>query len=139
MSSAFEIKVNDNRTVFTLEQMKKRIQKRTAMVREMTMFAEAETRRNIVAEVDPDGNAFAPLAESTLRRKKTRAILRETSAMIASIQSSASGDTGRVQIGTDYAIYHKTGTSKMPQRNPIGIGDKLREQLNQIARRHLGL
>lgn len=69
------------------------------------------------AGVDPYGEPWAPLAPSTLERKRGPGILDETGAMRESIEVSPMAGAGiKVTVGTDYAQFHQTGTSRMPAR-----------------------
>jgi phage virion morphogenesis protein len=105
-----------------------------------TVFLERQTKVRFASQTDPDGKSWAGLAPSTLARKKTSAILRETSTLVNSISSSSAGLIGQVSASTEYGIYHQSGTSKMPQRKFIGIneGEDV-PKINEIIRQHLGL
>lgn len=109
-------------------------------VKEATLFLERETKLNFVRQSDPDGAAWAPLRPSTLRRKRTGAILRETGALANSVTSQAGGLSGTVSVGIEYGLYHQTGTSKMAQRKIIGISESRHvPKIKQIFEEHLSL
>lgn len=109
-------------------------------VAESILYMERETKLNFARQSDPDGAPWAPLAASTLRRKKTGAILRKTGALAGSVQGRPSGLSGTVTVGIDYGIYHQTGTSKMPQRKIIGISEGRHvPKIRQIFEDHLNL
>ena len=95
----------------------------SAPMRKAGSYMERETKLNFAKQSDPDGAPWAPLAASTLRRKKSGAILRETGALAGSITMTASSNQATVAVGTNYAIYHQSGTSKMPARKMIGINE----------------
>ncbi|MGD1952059.1 MAG: phage virion morphogenesis protein [Leptolyngbyaceae cyanobacterium] len=92
-------------------------------IREATLFMERETKLNFARETDPDGKPWSALSANTLRTKRTNAILRETSTLANSVAGESNGNIGRVRVGTDYGIFHQTGTSRMPQRKIIGISE----------------
>ena len=92
-------------------------------IREATLFMERETKLNFARETDPDGNPWSALSPSTLRYKRTNAILRETGMLANSVAGESSGNIGRVRVGAEHGIWHQTGTRKMPQRKIIGISE----------------
>ncbi|MEO1399673.1 MAG: phage virion morphogenesis protein [Cyanobacteria bacterium J06635_1] len=92
-------------------------------LREATVFMERETKLNFARESDPDGNPWSALSPSTVRQKRTRAILRETSTLANSVAAEVGGTVGRVRVSTAYGLYHQTGTSRMSQRKIIGISE----------------
>ena len=92
-------------------------------IRKATLFMERETKLNFARETDPDGQPWTALSAATLRYKRTNAILRETSTLANSVTGESNGNIGRVRVGTDYGIFHQTGTRKMPQRKIIGISE----------------
>jgi phage virion morphogenesis protein len=104
-----------------------------------TVFLERQQKVRFASQTDPDGKAWAGLSPSTLARKKTNAILRETSTLANSINSSSAGLIGQVSASTEYGIYHQSGTSKMPQRQFLGIGADDVPKIEEIIRQHLGL
>lgn len=103
---------------------------------EISLYMERETRLNFAKEYDPDGVPWAALSPSTLARKKTRAILRETSQLASSVSSTSSKEESRVFITDPKGIYHQTGTTKMPARPILGIGDRQRKNIEKMFRRH---
>ena len=101
---------------------------------------ERETRLNFARQSDPDGKAWAGLKPSTLRQKRGRAILRESSALAGSISKEpASASSVRVRSeGVSYGIFHATGTSKMTARVFIGIGARHKAPIERIFESYLG-
>ena len=124
MSQSIRIKV-DAKGV--LKALRKKGQKAKALdkpLRESGVYMERQTRLNFGRESDPDGKPWAPLKPSTLRRKKTSAILRESGATVGSVaMKGPSGNSVTVSVGTEQAVFHQTGTSKMAQRKIIGISE----------------
>nr|WP_242028584.1 phage virion morphogenesis protein [Pseudanabaena sp. FACHB-2040] len=109
-------------------------------LRQGALYKERSTKEQFASETDPDGAAWAPLARSTLRRKKTSSILRETGSTAVSVAMvGPSGLVVRVVVGTGYAIYHQTGTTKMPQRKILGWADKDREKIAKIFERYFSV
>lgn len=106
-------------------------------IRKATMFMERETKLNFVRETDPDGNPWSALSASTLRTKRTNAILRKTGALASSVAGESNGNIGRVRVSTNYGLYHQTGTSRMPQRKIIGISESRHvPKIEKIFERH---
>jgi phage gpG-like protein len=103
----------------------------------------AEYETGIFAgEFDSNLNPWAPLAPSTIKRKGHDRILLETGALRESLVHV--GGPGNVAetasrgmiFGTEvpYAIFHQTGTRRMPARPPVGISEETLDKLcNRIA------
>ncbi len=110
----------------------------TPLVRELGLYMERETKQNITKGTTFDGQPFAPLAQSTLRRKRSGRILQETGTMVNSISSKARGN--RAVVGPDgvkYAVYHQFGTSKMPARPFVGVAARHEPGLKKITDRYI--
>lgn len=91
-------------------------------------------------EYDSSLTSWAPLAASTIKRKKHDRILIDTGALRESLvhvggsgNIAAAAERGLV-FGTDveYAHFLQDGTSRMPARPPVGISD---ETLDKICDR----
>jgi phage virion morphogenesis protein len=95
-------------------------------------YLERKAKLRFNSQTAPDGKNWAPLKPSTLRTKKTRAILRETSAMVNSIAFRVAGDTVVVKPSVDYALYHQVGTSKMVARPFMGFEPGDAEAISKI-------
>lgn len=123
-----------------LEKLAKRIKNLQPAVFQAGLYMERETKLNFAKQADPDGNPWAPLKPSTLRRKRTRAILRETSTLAAGISLTSATKTQAIiqaTAGSEYGIYHQTGTKKMAQRKFIGIGDRHIPKITKIFESYL--
>jgi len=110
-----------------------------SFLRKAALYQERSTKLNFAKQSDPDGNKWASLSANTLKTKRSGAILRETSALMGSISSTISGDVAIVTASQSYGIFHQTGTSKMPQRQFLGISDRDRQEIMKIAERELML
>jgi hypothetical protein len=76
------------------------------------------------AGVDAYGEPWAPLAPSTLAKKTGPGILDETSAMRDSIEVSPMAGAGiKIVIDDEKAIFHQTGTTRMPARPILPTGE----------------
>lgn len=122
-----------------IEGLNKKVSEIKKPIQEATLYQERETKLNFLKESTPDGDPWTPLAPSTLLRKRTSAKLRETSTLINSVASAASGSSGKVFASTQYGAFHQTGTSKMPAREFLGISDKNAERIEQLFTDHFGL
>jgi phage gpG-like protein len=87
------------------------------------------------SEIDPSGEAWPRLAESTVARKGHSIVLWETGRLEDSLEGTT-GDSIRVVstgegsedflvFGTSvpYSIFHQEGTGRMPQREHVGISE----------------
>lgn len=73
---------------------------------------------------EAEGPGWEPLADSTRMnpRRADGPILQDTGVAAGSV-GPAWGDVYAEAVGgVDYLLYHVTGTSKMPKRNPFDLG-----------------
>lgn len=95
----------------------------------------SDTKEGFFKEQDPDGIPWKPL-----KRRKGK-ILQDTGALRTSVTSrGGKGNIERkgptfLEWGTniEYAKYHQGGTSRIPARPFLGIGEELGEKLEMIA------
>lgn len=66
--------------------------------------------RRFEAEVDPDGQPWAPLAPSTLEQKAGDGILRDSGRLASSLHYQMEGDTLLFGTNVEYAEYQQLGT-----------------------------
>lgn len=132
----FEIKADA--LIEKLKEAKKKLDNLQKPLREAGLYMERETRLNFARQSSPEGAPWAALKASTLRRKRSGAILRETSALMGSVQfMGASNTEAKVGAGTAYGVYHQFGTSKMAARPFIGIAARHEPQIEQIFQQYL--
>ena len=124
MAESIRIKIDAKSVLKALRKKAAKAKTLDKPLRESGVYMARVTRLNFAQESDPDGKPWAPLKPSTLRSKATSAILRESGATAGSIMMKGpSGNAVTVSVGTEQAIYHQTGTSKMAQRKIIGISE----------------
>jgi hypothetical protein len=84
---------------------------------------EAVLRDQHGAEVDPYGNPWAPLKQSTIDRKGGDSrILRRSDVMLDDLQIRPSAGAGlTLTFGTAYAAFHQIGTKDMVARRLLPI------------------
>lgn len=104
------------------------------------VIAEGEAE-SFSTETASNGEAWAPLAESTIRRKGHDQILFETGDLMESlIHVGGAGNISEVDshgsiYGTSvpYAIFHDQGTSRIPARPPVGVSEDRVDQLAEMV------
>lgn len=132
-SFSLRITVDKARTQAELDKLLEKVGNFSEPLGLSAMYMERETRLNFSKESDPDGKAWAGLAASTLLQKSTSAILRETGSLVGSIAAEPpSARSVKVSASTSYGIFHQSGTSKMPQRQFLGIGARHVTEINKI-------
>ena len=92
----------------------------------------AETAFNAVRKnFDVEGRPpWAKLKPATLKRKAAgKKILENTGHMQNTLGRESSGNTAMVTIGTDYAIWHQDGTSKMAARQIMTLPEDAQNAL----------
>lgn len=103
-------------------------------VAEYVTYQEAQTRLNFAKESDSEGQRWKDLKPETWKRKKTKAIGRETSTLVNAVSSNARGSSGMVFNNTEYAAPFQA------ERPFMGVSDKnLREAQGIFTRFIRGL
>lgn len=120
-----------------------------------TNFAEAfdqiadvmaeKTRENFLNESSPSGRRWPELSPATVARKGHDQILVDSTALRKSVvMRNAPGHVeqigkDKIVYGTDvnYAVFHQEGTSRMPQREFLGVDDKNVDNMADIVADHL--
>jgi phage virion morphogenesis protein len=80
---------------------------------------ESRVSARFETETDPNGQPWAPWAQSTrdsYPENGNRRILDRYSVMLGSLNHQATADTARIGFGQPYAAYHEWGTKHMPRR-----------------------
>ena len=108
-----------------------------------------ETRERFANQVASNGEAWAPLAPSTVKRKGHARILMETGRLGVSLSEATHPDAvveivdepgqGGFSRGTavEYAGFHQTGTARMPARPPVGVSEEYCDGFAERAADHL--
>jgi phage virion morphogenesis protein len=98
-----------------------------------------QNARRFAQEVDPDGAPWRPLAPSTIARKGSSGILKDTGALGA-FSVTASRLEARVGSKPFYAPFHQYGGSRAgwpngcpPKRTFLGINDQDVKQIEQVV------
>jgi phage gpG-like protein len=102
--------------------------------------------RQFASQGSAEGTPWAPLAPSTLRRRRASpSILYATGALLRSLTEP--GAAGHVEAledqsltlgsGLPYALYHQTGTRRLPARPLIVLSGTRAERWTEIVRRGL--
>jgi phage virion morphogenesis protein len=100
-------------------------------------YLERQAKMRFVTQTAPDGSKWAPLRPSTLRYKKTKAILRESGAMAASITFRVAGNAVILKPSVDYAIFHQLGTKRMEARPIMGFEADDAEAISKILAKYI--
>ena len=105
---------------------------------------EGTTKARFASETAPDGSAWAPLAASTVarRRKRSRGILKDTGRLMGSITHFSDATSAIVGTSVFYAIFHQYGVEGDPDdatstdltaRPFLGIGDDERRVIREVV------
>lgn len=105
----------------------------------------AGKRAHLLEGIDAAGAAYAPLAKSTLRKPRRSPIPLipdgEDSGLIAGYSVAVSPGRSRLDVsagwpGRDHVRYLRSGTSRMPRRDPGGFRDADRAEILGILSEH---
>ena len=124
----------------------------TGYHRDVSQYLVFSTRQAVSREQDVNGRKFAALAPSTANarrgttRRGTAHILQDNGSMVRALVGQFSPSEARLTLGdrrnAQKAIWHQQGTSKMPQREWIGLRSYAGHDdflaIEQIAERHIG-
>lgn len=113
-----------------LREIKKRLRDCERPLVTFTREKVKEVEQQFNKMVDPFGNPWKPLKDSTIKQKKKNKekILTHTGKMKKSIRRKTDKLSFEIKIDVDYAIYHQEGTVKMAKRRILDItpDDKIR-------------
>lgn len=96
----------------------------------------AEMLLGAVADVfEAEGPGWEPLAESTKRGRRgtSQKILQDSGAFAGTIDAAWGESYAEAVAGVSYAIFHVTGTERMPKRNPFELGPFEGPLLDEVA------
>jgi phage gpG-like protein len=157
MADGLQISVDASELLALLERAMLRMAQPDELMREIGQDLEANIRLRLTqTKRDAAGQAFAPLAESTKKRyaKKYKgavpgSLLVRSGLMRDSLAFNSDATSVEVGYSVSYAIFHVTGTRKMPRRDSIfatiaasgasgTLGPQDTADITEIAERFLG-
>ena len=112
----FDIKVTPERLFRGLEQLRRNLDKRDAMLDEIGQVLATSTRERFRSATAPDGSPWKPLSPKTLKRKKNSRILVESGELHGSIHHEVQGDTVAIGTNLKYAGVHQFGGTIQRER-----------------------
>lgn len=134
--SQLKITVEDLGTSELLESKIKKLGRRGPLMRNAGQLAKRETLLNFARQVSYTDAPWADITAATKKRKGSSKILEDEGILKGGIAlTSANKDEAIVQstAGSEYGIFHQKGTSKMPARPYIGIGDRIRSKVEILV------
>jgi phage gpG-like protein len=119
MADALVIKIETGPFFEALNYAVERLEKPGDLMAVIGATLEQNANQRFSSKTDPSGVPWAPLLESTLKRKAGAGSLLQLSGLGKSSLTSNVGGEGRsveVGFGERYMGYHETGTKRMPRR-----------------------
>lgn len=119
MADRLEIEVIGFELLSAIERAASQLEKPGALMNLIGATMEENINLRFITKTDPAGNAWLPLATSTLKRKKGVGSILELSGLGKSSLGYNLGVDGsfvEVGFGESYMGYHETGTQRMPRR-----------------------
>lgn len=108
------------------------------LLKAMRQTVIAETKKGFRDERDPDGVPWKPLKYPRRNSKGRDRILQDTGLMRTSVTAQGGQNTDEIgptwlEWGTSvhYAKYHQDGTSRIPQRQFLGVGKDLADAVTE--------
>lgn len=119
MADRFEVEVIGFEFLSAIDRAAGQLEKPGALMNLIGATMEENIALRFITKTDPNGNAWLPLAASTLARKKgVGSILELSGHGKSSLGYNLGVDGSFVEIGfgESYMGYHETGTQRMPRR-----------------------
>lgn len=113
------VNVNAAQVTDVLAQLAARMDDLSPAMAAIGQEMESRVSARFETETDPNGQPWAPWAQSTrdsYPANGNRRILDRYSVMLGSLNHQATADTARIGFGQPYAAYHEWGTKHMPRR-----------------------
>ena len=141
----FGIEIDSTDVEKRLAALREQAQDFSAPLAEFALWKERQLKNNFSKQIDPDGNPWEPLADSTLDDKRRRGapldILTDTATLKSGIEAMpATRDEAGVAstAGAEYGILHQKGTQRLPQRRYMGWSPGDADVAIGFIERHLG-
>ena len=126
MADRLSIEVESGQFLAALSRAVNLIDNPQALLVDIGQQLEANIRLRFTTKTDPSGRAWQPLAESTraayekkYKGKVPGSLLMRSGFMLNTLASNASSSALEVGFSAPYAIFHVTGTSRMPRRDSL--------------------
>lgn len=137
----FQVNIDSKSLGKRLDNLTKRTNRLEIPFRRFGLYWVTETEKQFDKQVDPKGTPWAALKPSTLEQKRKLGypddILTRTGALRKSLGFSAKGKSLEVFSSSAYGQFHQYGTSKMPQREIVGMNDKRLGVLIKMIKSHI--
>jgi phage virion morphogenesis protein len=137
-----------------IEGLENRLTDLTPAMKGVGEYMLLKTRERFDDEVDPSGQKWKTLADSTVeskRRRKTKSgkrarvraaptdILKESRLLRDTIAYDADSTSVRVGTPQEYGKFHQSGTTRMPQREFLGVDAEDLTEIDEIVVDYLRL
>jgi phage gpG-like protein len=114
---------------------------RQSLLRELGLLVRAQHTRRVLSEkASPDGGAWAPLKDSTVKRKGNANILVETGTMAKAWSLTFGADNVRMRNtakssrgGALYLPFHQFGTANMAARVVMGFSERNKTEIGHVV------
>ena len=108
---------------------------------EVGAYLEGKNKLRFAKQVDPSGNPWAPLKDSTIADKTRRGapleILIDRAILVSSFFFEVSADEVRLKTNEDYLKWLQDGTRNMEARPVLGFEPGDSDAISRIFRRHI--
>lgn len=130
--------VNTSTANRQLKNLTRRVSRLEPPLRKYGQYRVGQIERQFDTETDPYGNAWSPLAQSTIEQKRRLgypdSILTRTGDLRKSFDFNARGKTLTIESYSPYAGFHQTGTRKMPARKLLPDDGDTEPNLKMLAK-----
>jgi phage gpG-like protein len=126
MADRLSIEVESGQILAALSRAVNLIDNPQALLLAIGLELEGNIRGRFTTKTDPSGRPWQPLAETTRKayEKKYKgnvpgSLLNRSGGMLNTLASNVQGNAVEVGFSRSYAIFHVTGTRKMPRRDSL--------------------
>ena len=136
----FEININANGLTAT-DDLIRRLQDFGPALGEVGAYLEGKTKLRFAKQIDPSGNPWATLKDSTIADKQRRGapldILIDRAILVSSFFFEVGADEVRLKTNEEYLKWLQDGTRNMEARPVLGFDSDDTAAISRIFRRYI--
>lgn len=117
-----------------IEGARRRLSNLSPLTRDLAVMLQRQTQARFITQKAPDGQSWIPSRRAEREGGQT---LTDTGRLRGSFLFSSTPNSASVFTNLSYAVYHQSGTPRMPERPMLGMGRLDLQEMNDIAQRYI--